>query len=177
MAASDHLFALLAAADEIPSRTMLQKLVYLSANQAGEELPFAAHFYGPYSSNLQDELEELVAAGLVRETTIHLDPWEPTPFDVVQYRYRLTDTGREMAAAVPEDTRRVADRVVGAAHRAHAWNQGSLSIAAKLHHLRRINPEVGDDAIPDLAKQFGWKITEQAARRGARLLDDLEVRP
>ena len=101
MPAVDYVLALLAAADDIPSRTMLQKLVYLSADLAGEPLPFSAHFYGPYSSDLQEDVEALVAGGLVNETVSRLEPWEPTPFDVVQYRYRLTESGRTEAAGVP----------------------------------------------------------------------------
>ncbi len=173
MPAVDYVLALLAAADDIPSRTMLQKLVYLSADLADESLPFAAHFYGPYSSDLQEEVEALVAGGLVTETVSRLEPWEPTPFDVVQYRYRLTDAGRTAAAGVPGETRETAARVVRAARAAHAWNQASLSLAAKLRHLRRIDPSLGDDQVPALAQQFGWRVTEEQARRGARLLEAL----
>jgi uncharacterized protein YwgA len=173
MPAADYVLALLAAADDIPSRTMLQKLVYLSADLADEPVPFSAHFYGPYSSDLQEEVEALVASGLVIETVSRLEPWEPTPFDVVQYRYRLTEAGRAAAVAVPQETREIAERVVRAARTAHAWNQASLSLAAKLRHLRRIDPSLGDDQVPALAQQFGWRMTEEQARRGARLLEAL----
>lgn len=176
MPAADFVLALLAAADEIPSRTMLQKLVYLSADLADEALPFAAHFYGPYSSDLQEDVEALVAGGLVTERVSRLEPWEPTVFDVVQYRYRLTGAGRDAAAIVPGDTRDIAERVVQTARAAHAWNQASLSLAAKLRHLRRIDPSLGDDQVPALAHQFGWRMTEESARRGARLLEALEAR-
>lgn len=176
MPAVDYVLALLAAADNIPSRTMLQKLVYLSADLADEPLPFSAHFYGPYSSDLQEDVEALVAGGLLTETVSRLEPWEPTPFDVVQYRYRLTDSGRAAAADVPGGTRAIAERVVQAARAAHAWNQASLALAAKLRHLRRIDPSVGDDRVPALAQQFGWRMTEESARRGARLLEALDAR-
>jgi uncharacterized protein YwgA len=176
MPAVDYVLALLAAADDIPSRTMLQKLVYLSADLADEPLPFSAHFYGPYSSDLQEDVEALVAGGLVTETVSRLEPWEPTPFDVVQYRYGLTDAGRDAAALVPGETRDQAERVVQAARAAHAWNQASLSLAAKLRHLRRIDPSLGDDQVPALAHQFGWRMTEESARRGARLLEALDAR-
>lgn len=173
MPAVDYVLALLAAVDEIPSRTMLQKLVYLSADLANESLPFSAHFYGPYSSDLQEDVEALVAGGLVTETVSRLEPWEPTAFDVVQYHYRLTNAGRDAAAGVPGETREIAGRVVQAARAAHAWNQASLSLAAKLRHLRRVDPSLGDDQVPALARQFGWRMTEESARRGARLLEAL----
>jgi hypothetical protein len=176
MPAVDYVLALLAAADEIPSRTMLQKLVYLSADLANEPLRFSAHFYGPYSSDLQEDVEALVAGGRVREMVSRLEPWEPTAFDVVQYSYGLTDAGRDAAALVPDETRVIAERVVQAARGAHAWNQASLSLAAKLRHLRRIDPSLGDDQVPALAHQFGWRMTEESARHGARLLEALDAR-
>lgn len=169
MTTQDFVLALLATED-IPSRTMLQKLVYLAADQAGEDVPFAPHFYGPYSSELQDEVEELVAAGWITESAEQRDPWQPTPFDVVQYRYRLTPLGRSEADRVPSRIRTTAARLIETAHSAHAWNQASLSIAAKLHHIRRVNPEIGEDAVPAVAEQFGWRITEPQVRRGAALL-------
>jgi hypothetical protein len=175
MSAQDFVLALLATED-IPSRTMLQKLVYLTADQAGEELPFAPHFYGPYSSELQDEIEELVAGGWVVESAEQLDPWQPTPFDVVQYRYRLTPLGRTEAERVAPSIRGTASTVIEAAHGAHAWNQASLSVAAKLHHIHRIDPDIGEEAIPEVARQFGWRITEPEARRGAALLERLAGR-
>lgn len=171
-AAQDYVLALLATED-IPSRTMLQKLVYLAADQAGEDLPFAPHFYGPYSSELQDEIEELIAAGWVTESATQLEPWQPTPFDVVQYRYRLTALGRAEVERITPRIQDTASTVIEAAHSAHAWNQASLSIAAKLHHIRQVDPDIGEEAIPEVARQFGWRITEPEARRGAALLERL----
>jgi uncharacterized protein YwgA len=177
MPGANYVLALLASADEIPSRTMLQKLVYLSADLADEALPFSAHFYGPYSSDLQEDVEALVAGGLVTEAVSRLEPWEPTVFDVVQYSYRLTQAGKDAAAGISEETRQFAERVVHAARAANAWNQASLSLAAKLRHLRRIDPSLGDDQVPALAQQFGWRMTEESARRGARLLEALAQKP
>jgi uncharacterized protein len=172
MAAQDFVLALLATED-IPSRTMLQKLVYLAADQAGEDVPFAPHYYGPYSPELQDEIDELVAAGWVAETAAQLEPWQPTPFDVVQYRYRLTALGRAEVERITPRIRDTAARVIEAAHDARAWNQASLSVAAKLHHIRRIDAGIGAEAVPEVARQFGWRITEPEARRGAALLERL----
>lgn len=176
MAEREYALALLAGVDEIPSRTMLQKLVYLMGADAGEQMRFTAYFYGPYSAALQEEVDRLVAGALIIEEATQLEPWEPTPFDVMQYRYRLTDDGRRVAEALPGDLRETAARVVRAARDVGAWSQASLSMAAKLHHLREIDPEVGEAEIPALARQFGWRMSEADARRGARLLDALSAR-
>lgn len=175
MAERDYALALLAATDEIPSRTMLQKLVYLMGAGAEDRLSFTAHFYGPYSASLQDEVARLVASGLVSEDASQLEPWEPTPFDVMQYRYQLTENGQKAAEALPPPILETAEKLIGAARDVGAWNQASLSMAAKLHHLRQIDPDVGDADVPALASQFGWRMSEGDARRGARLLDTIRA--
>lgn len=103
----------------------------------------------------------------------YLEPWEPTPFDVVQYSYALTPAGSEAAAGVSEATRQVASHLVRTVRKAGAWNQASLSLAAKVMHLRRSEPSVGDEQIPTLAREFGWRMSDSPARRGTRLLHAL----
>jgi hypothetical protein len=176
MDASDTIFAVLHAAGTIPSRTMLQKLVYLAATEEERTSLFAPYFYGPYSADLQETVEELTVAGLIEETATQLEPWEPTPFDIVRYSYRLTPLGESGVEDVPVETIQRAARVVHGAREAGAWNQASLSMAAKLHHLRQVDPDLGDDNVPALARQFGWRMTEASARQGARLLALLSER-
>lgn len=169
MPASEIVLGLLAA-DEIPSRTMLQKLVYFVAETSGRTLGFSPYFYGPYSADLQEDVDALVAAGLVEELAIPFEPWQPSPFDSVQYRCRLTPEGRTASETIPPEVRQATDRVVRAAKDARAWTQSALSLAAKLHHLRKVDPAVRDEDVPELARQLGWRIPDTSVRFAARLL-------
>ena len=168
----DYLLALLSAG-EIPSRTMLHKLVYLLGRIRGEDLAFEAHFYGPYSASLQETLQGLVLGGLIDEERLTLEPWEPSPFDVVQFRYRLSAPGAAAAADLPADLREQAQAITDRAKRLGAWNQASLAVAGKMLHIRELNPSSNLEDIPALAREFGWRVTGEDVQRGFRLLGDL----
>jgi uncharacterized protein YwgA len=166
----DIVLGLVDAAGEIPSRTMLQKLAYFVAEDSGLPVAFAPYFYGPYSQDLQEDIDALVAAGLLEERARTFEPWQPSPFEGIQYSYELTQDGRAAARSIEPELRATAARVIGAARQANAWNQAALSLAAKLHHLRKVDPEIRDEEVPELARQLGWRIPEPSVRYAARLL-------
>lgn len=169
-----HILAILERGEVVPGRTMLQKLVYLLARMRGESLPFRAHFYGPYSEEVQSAVEQLVRAGLAEQTVTVYEAWHPDQFDAYRYDYRITDAGREAAAKLPDELLESAGDLVNRAKSEHAWNQGALAIAAKLAYLRDIDPESKGRDFEGLAAQFGWEISPNAASQGAALLSALE---
>lgn len=168
----DYVLAVLAAG-KVPSRTMLQKLVYLLGRIRRDDLPFEAYLYGPYSRELQEILEDLTSAGLVEESRVSLAPWEPAPFDPVQYCYRLTDQGRTAAAEVEGDLLSGARVLAESAKRQRAWSQGALAAAAKLRHIRDVKPDAQREDIPTLAREFGWRVTTADVAIAQRLLAEL----
>jgi uncharacterized protein len=87
----DHakLMQAIAAADEIIGRKKLQKMIYIARKI---DFPFQErfqfHFYGPYSEELTLRMEELCNMGFVNEV-------KEKKGGYYQYRYTLTDSGRE----------------------------------------------------------------------------------
>ena len=88
---------------EIDTRIRIQKSVYLLKKHGFPEfskLRFAYYYYGPYSQQLSDVLQELVAAQLV------LEECQEKSADQTRYSYRLTSKGEEWLASngvdVPE---------------------------------------------------------------------------
>lgn len=87
----DHakLMQAIAAADEIIGRKKLQKMIYIARKI---DFPFQErfqfHFYGPYSEELTLRVEELCNMGFVNEV-------KEKKGGYYQYRYTLTDSGRE----------------------------------------------------------------------------------
>lgn len=156
---------------------MLQKIVYLLGRVRGEDLGFEAYLYGPYSRDLQATLEDLTVAGLIEESRLELAPWEPSPFDVVQYRYRLTPLGTSVIGDVPADLKADADRVRKAAAHHGAWSSPALAVAAKLDHIRQIRPDVKLDDVPDAAREFGWRVSDSDVLRAHHLLEGLGLAP
>jgi uncharacterized protein YwgA len=171
----EYLLSLIAAAGEVPGRTMAQKLVYLLARQRGEDAAFRPHFYGPYSDDVAAELAALVGSGLATEQIAVLDAWQPDQFDVYQYRYRLTAEGRQRAADVSGDLTASAKLLVERARDADAWSQEPLAAASKIAHLRDVEPDASLEDLGLLARDFGWRMTESTAARGMRLLDALDA--
>jgi len=77
---------LLNEAGPIVSRKKIQKIVYL-LQQKGIHFDehFSLHLYGPYSSELQIELDQLDEMGLIEQNT-----------DSDIYRFQITDRGKEV---------------------------------------------------------------------------------
>jgi uncharacterized protein len=81
---------------EIDTRIRMQKSVYLLKRHGFSEfskLRFVYFHYGPYSQQLSDVLQELVAAELVAEER------EEKPSDQTRYSYRLTEKGEKWLEA------------------------------------------------------------------------------
>ncbi|GAW91913.1 YwgA family protein [Calderihabitans maritimus] len=79
---------------EVRGRKKIQKIVYL-AQQFGAPFgeDFDYHIYGPFSEKLATELREMTWLGLIEEEkTI-------TAGGYIQYRYYLTEKGKEFVAA------------------------------------------------------------------------------
>lgn len=96
--------------DPVRGRTRLQKMMFLLwKSMEGEGkgkkrngcagLGFVPHHYGPYSRQLQDDIEGLIAEGMIEEER------EESPAGQYMYRYRATESGARMAAALVGDPR------------------------------------------------------------------------
>jgi uncharacterized protein YwgA len=84
-------------AGEIAGRKKLQKIVYISKklNYSFQER-FNFHFYGPYSEELSLQIEELSNLGFINEV-------KETKNGYTQYKYQLSEKGREYLALYPVD--------------------------------------------------------------------------
>lgn len=82
----------------VKGRTRLQKEVCILKHQ--DKIPFAfgfkSYYYGPYSSQLADVVDTLVATGLVRQSVkdLHLD--------MSRYDYELTEKGKHLLGSIEE---------------------------------------------------------------------------
>lgn len=91
----ESMYRLLSFFDSIESirgRKKLQKMIYLLKN-TGAEFPFKYryHHYGPYSAQLQEEVNDLVEKGFIEETN-----------EDNTYSYQLTDEGRSFKKQIQQ---------------------------------------------------------------------------
>lgn len=79
---------------EIAGRTRFQKIIFLLKHKEGINFSyiFVPYYYGPYSFELQLDINLLEAAGLL----------EIIPKDGTLYLHRLTSEGEKLAAKVEE---------------------------------------------------------------------------
>jgi uncharacterized protein YwgA len=79
----------------IEGRTKLQKMVFLLEKMHGISFSyhFTPYFYGPYSSDLQTDVDYLVSLGLVTET-------RELTMSGIRYTYRLTEGGSKLASTL-----------------------------------------------------------------------------
>ena len=151
---------------------MLQKLVYLLGQKRRDDLAYYPHYYGPYSHDVRTAIDNLVVSGYLNETSKALEPWEASQFDVKQYSYAITETGREAASLLPAGLSEDANGLVATA-KVKAWSQEALAIAAKILYLEDVEPGIDRSELPYRAKSFGWKVPEAAVSAGLQLLDNL----
>lgn len=92
---NDHLRLMnaFAVSEEITGRKKLQKMIYIAQKLAFPfQEKFEFHFFGPYSEELTQRVEELCSFGFIKEVREDKGAY-------CQYRYTVTNSGREFLAA------------------------------------------------------------------------------
>jgi uncharacterized protein YwgA len=169
-----------AANGSVEGRTVMQKLAYFSGLGLGlgTRLGHRPHFYGPYSSKVEDALSLASVAGDLQETVERMPDWSGTGPDVVKYSYSLTDQGHAKAEALKaehlEEWQRIATSVSAIRRVVPDLNQKTLSSAAKTYLiLSESDEDVAEEQIPDLARRLGWNLTPAEVRRTVEVLKQL----
>ena len=156
----------------IKDRTVVQKIAYFANLRLDiDGISYRDYFYGPFSREVALGLEHLVSSLFVRETV------RATPIE--QYTYELTEDGTDLAAKVAEESPQEHGTVrsVLAMCKEHcSLRARPLSCAAKVHFIRR--KEQGHAASPpeirEMARDFGWNMTNEEIDYGMTLLGELE---
>jgi uncharacterized protein YwgA len=162
-------------------RTSLQKLVYLcSASLRWRSAGHNAHYYGPFSRQLERTVRRLTTEGLLAEYSEDLDFVGSTGYRARRYRYHLTPSGadraHEVARVLPDDAASVSAVVAAVEQRVGGLDQRILSLAAKVHYI--VDHEEGAvtrDEIVNNAKDLGWLITQPDIDKVVGLLEDLNL--
>lgn len=169
------LLVLDAAGGSISGRTAVQKLCYFGAQTLGLDLGHRAHYYGPYSRQVEAAVANETFAGDLEE---HAEPFEYGR-EGRTYHYQITSQGREIvqqlradhpfeAAALDEMARSLGELVPG-------YRQKELSIAAKVDLIvHSQNEAVPAAAIPALARGLGWQVDDEDVDRAVGILVRLE---
>jgi uncharacterized protein YwgA len=164
---------------EIQGRTLLQKRAFFAATLSGVDpgLRFDAHFYGPYSSTVDNTVARLNLLGFLEEENTGFG-FAPSGFEIRRYDYRLTEDGEKVCKSFENlaDFRQVkvaCERIIAAGNPDYL----TLSIAAKAFFILRKRPGKGmsrDELIRE-AKKFDWNIDPNSLENAVRFLDRLNL--
>ena len=131
------LMALVAASEDgIHGRIRAQKVAYIAGLLGASDfstMKFQYHSFGPYSRQMSDCLQFLVAAGFVTE--------EQKPFkgEQIKYIYRLTEQGRAWIAQNTPDDFDLLQRIVTISTNADVSALELAATAEFLQHVDKIN--------------------------------------
>jgi uncharacterized protein YwgA len=169
----------LCGAKEEFGRTSLQKVTFLASLRLGIKLGHRAYYYGPYSAEVEADVEALVLGGLVTETVELLDFVRPNGFQASRYHYSVTGTGdarmRLLREAHPEQVDMTKSLVEELVRVAGSLDQNILAAAAKtLYIAREQGASVSAEEIKEVGNDFGWKLSTGQIKRAANVLESLQ---
>jgi uncharacterized protein YwgA len=157
-------------AEPIAGRTAIQKIAYFESLALRADLKYRPHFYGPYSSVVDETLMDLVASDYVEErarTTIR---------DRTLYSYALTDDGHQLVEQIKSRHPKTFPKIKTIVE--ECGNSGNdinvLSWAAKVHFLltKKGSTMSHEEAI-NMGRKFNWDLSEPEIDLGVKLLLDL----
>jgi hypothetical protein len=166
------LLVLDAAGGHMSGRTVAQKLSYFAAGAIGQDLGHRAHYFGPYSRQVEASMSNSSFAGDLEESVVWFGSGH-------QYHYRLTDQGREAVKDLRARHRKNAEAIARTVTRlgqlVPGYPQHWLSLAAKVDLIieQHGGPTRAAD-IPKLADELGWHVSPDDVARAVEVLVGLD---
>jgi len=164
---------------EIQGRTLLQKRAFFASVLSGVDpgLRFDAHYYGPYSSTVDNTLGRLRALGFVSEDNLGFGV-APSGFEMRRYDYRLTDDGKQIVRVLESQpefqaVKSACQRILSAGDPDYF----TLSIAAKAFFIlrKRDGKGMSRNEIIGEAKKFDWNITPDSLEKAVSFLEQVSL--
>ena len=164
----------------LQGKTLLQKRIYFLSKLLGIDLGYQAHYYGPYSPQVEEALAQAKGLGFVAEQTLGFGMGDGMGFEVRRYDYTLTDDGRQVVGRLrnlmPGECAKIRDALASLREAGDTGDYVSLSVAAKTHHvLTERNAPMMTDDIRAAAEEFGWTIGPDAIDKAISFLARLEL--
>ena len=152
------LAALQAEGGKIRGRTILQKRMYFLSVLVSEDFGFNPHYYGPFSSQVADELGALCDAGMIVESPVYLGATSLFG-EMRRYDSQLTDPGCEVVQNRSESIATYVQALERINGHPIASDATLISVAAKVHFIVHGHGPVTPSQIRSEAKDLGWDIT------------------
>jgi len=167
------LMVLEAAGGTLEGRTAIQKLCYFAGLVLDEDLGHRAHYYGPYSREVELTLaNEAFAGDLDESMRSFYSAYSGREGRV--YTYTLTPQGQDVVAEIRNAKAPAAARVDRIVAQLGAlvpgYQQHPLSLAAKVDLILRQQGAMMADEIPGVAKSLGWEVSDDEVAEAVKIL-------
>jgi uncharacterized protein YwgA len=162
---------------KIIGRTRLQKICFLVNELVGRVVHYEPHYYGPYSAELADTVDQLLSEKQLSEDKTHLgeEVRFGTVYDVIRYIYEITESGKKTAHDVvkrhPEKTESI-NEAVSRIHQAPGGDDYKVLASASkvltiIYHTKK-KPSV--ESIRASAKNLNWDLSDADVQQAINFL-------
>ncbi|MEW6266138.1 MAG: hypothetical protein AB1641_23950 [Thermodesulfobacteriota bacterium] len=174
----DHLIllAIKHAGGNIKGKTLLQKRIYFLSKLLNLDLGYRAHYYGPFSPEVDNGLGKLKALGFVAERSSGFGLYNKMGFELRRYDYYLTEDGQTVTESLkdcsPDKYKTINNILDQMRESGDTGDYLELSIAAKTYHILSARKTIMRPSdIRSAAKELGWDISEDFINMAAEFLE------
>ena len=165
-------------------RTTLQKKLYFLSVLNETDLGFRPHYYGPYSSEVAENLDILVSTGFLKEVTETFVSETSTISrdrnifgEIRRHTYSMTPDGNTVMKEIEQE-----DGYTDWVQFLNLLNGklsnnyfNTLSIAAKVHYIVNQQGSATREQIREIAERYGWNIRNSQIEKVLSLLENLSL--
>lgn len=168
------------AGGKISGKTLLQKRAYFLSKVLNWDLGYHAHYYGPYSPEIESGIGKLKSLGFINEKTLGFGMTNQSGFEVRRYDYEITEDGKiivqKLCEKEPADCEKVQNTLMRLSEAGDTDDYMALSIAAKTYHvLEEQKKPMGNEEIRTFAETLGWKISPESINNAVNFLDKVHL--
>ncbi len=179
------IFTILSEAEEpIQGKTRLQKIGFFIAELLKEDFGYQAYYYGPYSPQVEEAINELIGLGLVRVETYAFGGRDEWGREIIRYDFHLSRLGQDLSYNLTTkndpDIEKVREVTKELRNRGIPSDYLTLTVAAKALYILKSkkaespeHPEMNPDGIAQVASDFGWELNENTLKEAVDFICEL----
>lgn len=165
----------------IKGKTLLQKRSYFMSILLEKPVGFKAHYYGPYSPQVDEALAKMKSLDFIEEQFHGYGMTDNDGFEVKRFDYVLTQDGKTIVDRHIDNNKDEFNRIKEVYKRLQYAgdinDHVSLSIAAKIHYISSKNDSIlTKEEIEKKAKNLGWNFTQQQFEKANQFLENLGIK-
>jgi uncharacterized protein YwgA len=174
-----HLILMLlkASGGKIGSKTKIQKQIYFLSLLFKTNMGFRAHYYGPYSPDVEQGIDELIGAGFVNMDSTYFGFNTNKGFEIKRYDFSLTDSGNNLAKILTKENPEKYHQIrtfIDALKNTGNPDYMALSIAAKAYFiLDQAGKPLTTEQLREKAQHLSWQVEKEDVDKAIDILGHL----